>query len=287
MKFGLIANRNRPGVQNALKLFLDWAKKSDSKVLLDENLSDLTADGLSFAPIPSIAGAVDVIVSMGGDGTLLSVARAVGDAGTPILGINIGSLGFMTQLSPTQLPSALDAILAGDYKVEKRMILKAQIEDNGRLEFPYALNDIVIDNGPISRLIDISMAVNGEEIVTYRADGLVISTPTGSTAYNLAVGGPIVNPNLEAMIAAPISSFSLNTRPMIFPESYSLEITVGSQHGVAGLTLDGQVAVELKDGDKVTISRADFSSRFIVFPGNTFYKVLRNKLHWGVRPHSD
>ncbi|MFQ5499977.1 MAG: NAD(+)/NADH kinase [Candidatus Zixiibacteriota bacterium] len=284
MRFGLIANLNRPGAQDAMRSLIDWVKRSNNDLLLSEELLAVAGNDLAFARKDEIASKVDVVVSMGGDGTILSTNRAVGRAGTPILGINLGSLGFLTQLTAKQLVSALEAIVAGKYNIEERMLLEAHVAGRSEPESAFALNDIVVDNGPVSRLIDIVLEVNGEEIVAYRADGLVVSTPTGSTAYNLAVGGPIMNPTMDAVIVAPISAFSLSTRPMILSPGDTLELKIGSQHGVAGLTLDGQVMVELKDTDRVTITRADFRAKFVVFPENTFYKLLRDKLHWGVTP---
>jgi len=204
--------------------------------------------------------------------------------GKPVLGINLGSLGFLTQLTPSQLVPALDAIVEGKYNIEKRMLLKVDVPGNSDLESLYALNDVVINNGPISRLIDIYLSVNGENVVSYRADGLVIATPTGSTAYSLAVGGPIVHPKMEAIITSPISSFSLTTRPMIVSSAETLEIKIHSQHGQAGLTLDGQIMVALDNSDRVIIKKAEQYLKLIVFPENSYYELLKSKLHWGRSP---
>ncbi len=284
MKFGLIANMKRKGAKEAIQSFMSWAEKNKYDLILTDDLKKHYQDHASFKSRSEIASKVDILVSMGGDGTLLSAARAVGSSGIPILGINLGSLGFLTQLTPQQLLPTLDSIVKGNYNLEKRMVLKAESEGLDKVESPFALNDIVVNNGPISRLIDINLSVNGEDIVTYKADGLIISTPTGSTAYSLAVGGPIMHPKMEAIIAAPISSFSLNTRPMIFSPNDKLEIKVVSEHHQAYMTIDGQVNLPLINSKGVVITKADFQTNFIVFPENTFYKVLRNKLHWGFPP---
>ncbi|UCE25537.1 MAG: NAD(+)/NADH kinase [Candidatus Zixiibacteriota bacterium] len=284
MKFGLVANLKRAGAREAIDAILRWADKSKNQVVLCDELKAISGNGITFFPREDIASAVDILVSMGGDGTLLASARAVRDTGTPLLGINLGSLGFLTQLTPQQLLPALDAICEGDYQIEQRMVLQADMAGIKEAESPYALNDIVINNGPVSRLIDINLSVNGEDIVTYKADGLVISTPTGSTAYSLAVGGPIMHPKMEAMIAAPISAFALTTRPMIFSPDDTLEVRIVSDDHKGGLALDGQVMLPIKGSAKVVITRADFHIKFIVFPENTFYKVLKSKLHWGHTP---
>ncbi len=286
MRFGLIANLKRKGALQAIQDFINWADTTGTELILCEELSEISNKKLVFSPRNDIPGKVDIIVSMGGDGTLLATARLVASSGIPVLGINLGSLGFLTQLTPKQLIPALDKIVDGNYQLESRMLLKTEVVGNPSLESPYALNDVVVDNGPVSRIIKINLAVNGEDVVTYLADGLVISTPTGSTAYSLAVGGPIMHPKMEAMIAAPISSFSLSTRPMIFSSNDTLEITIHSEHGEAGLTLDGQVMVPLKTTDKVKIVKADFGVNLIVFPENSYYQLLKNKLHWGISPLS-
>ncbi len=284
MRFGLIANVNRERATETINAFLNWAHQSGHEVVLAEELKDAVAQGPKFLPRHAVASEVDLLVSMGGDGTFLAAARAVGVHGTPLLGINLGSLGFLTQFSERQLEKALAAVAAGEYQIEERMLLKVHVEGKQQLDSPYALNDVVVDNGPIARLIDINLRVNDEDIVTYKADGLIIATPTGSTAYSLAVGGPIMHPKMEAIIAAPISSFSLNTRPMVFSCGDVLELRISSQHGVAGLTLDGQVAAPLIDTDKVVIEKADFRLKLVTFPQYSFYRLLRSKLHWGVTP---
>jgi NAD+ kinase len=288
MRFGLIANLKRSGAQEAIDFFIRWAEKSGNQLILEEKLKKFfhNGNGVKFVSRNDIANGIDILVSMGGDGTLLASARVVGESGVPLLGINLGSLGFLTQLSPQQLLPALDAIIKKEYNIEERMLIKAEVPGIDPAESSYALNDIVIDNGPVSRMIDISLSVNDENIVTYKADGLIISTPTGSTAYSLAVGGPIMHPKMEAMIASPISAFSLTTRPMIFSANDKLEVKVLSPDHPAQLTLDGQVMLPLTDNPKIIITKADFYSKFIVFPGNTFYKVLKSKLHWGFTPYS-
>jgi NAD+ kinase len=284
MRFGVIANLKREGATAALESFLDWSRRKGHDCLFSEQLRDVIPDGLPTAPRHAIASEVDIIISMGGDGTMLAAARAVGRVGTPLLGINLGSLGFLTQLKPRDLLHALDSIVAGQYQIEERMLLRADVQGKPGLESPFALNDVVVDNGPVSRLIDINLKVNGEDIVTYRADGLIISTPTGSTAYALAAGGPIVHPKMRATLVVPISSFSLSTRPMILDPTDVLELRIRSEHGVAGLTLDGQVTAPLIDTDRVIVTQAGFPAKFIVFPENSFYRLVKSKLHWGVSP---
>jgi len=285
MQFGLIANLRRQGAAEAINTFTRWAKEHHESLILSDDLRHTVANHVSFAPASELPNLVDLLVAMGGDGTILSTARLVGSIGTPILGINLGSLGFLTQQTPRELVAALDAIVAGRFKIEERILLKARIAGRDPLPMPYALNDIVLDHGGTTRVLDINLKINGEDVVTYIADGLIIATPTGSTAYNLAVGGPIVCPNMDAMIASPIAAFSLTTRPMILSGRDKLELSVTTPGRKAQLTLDGQVDIEVLEAEKVLIERADFNARFIVFPENSFYKLLRGKLHWGVLPN--
>lgn len=288
MRFGLIANLKRKGAHEAIATVQSWVETHGHELLCcRDQLESVCSKGARSVPREELAEDSDVLISMGGDGTFLASARAVGAAGTPVLGINLGSLGFLTQLRPHQLENALDAIASGEYLIEERMLLKTEIEGRPRLESPYALNDVVIDNGPVARLIDIKLAVNGEELVTYRADGLILATPTGSTAYSLAAGGPILHPTMQAIVVSPIAAFSLSTRPMVFSASDTLEIRIGSEHEVGGLTLDGQVSAPLSDTDRLKITQADFRLKVVVFPTSSFYKVLKEKLHWGISPQAD
>ncbi|MCH7690729.1 MAG: NAD(+)/NADH kinase [candidate division Zixibacteria bacterium] len=284
MRFGLVANLQREGTKQAVSDFLDWSKQSGTEIFLWDGLKAI-APGQSYCSYEELPEKCDVLVSMGGDGTLIHSARAVGDRKTKLLGVNVGSLGFLTQITPQSMIPCLDRIIKGDYSVEERMALTVKIDRTG--ETFQALNEAVVDNGAISRMIDIRLQVNGEDIVNYRCDGLIIATPTGSTAYSLASGGPILHPTMQAIIASPISAFSLTTRPMIFRADDALVLKVRSQHKVASLTVDGQVMRELSDGDIVSIKRADFAYQFISFEENSFYRVCRSKLHWGLLPSGD
>ena len=284
MRFGVVANTKRPGARDALKRFSLWARDKGHQLMASSDLEELGDGSIQYTPRAELPGQADFLVSMGGDGTLLAAARLVGASEVPILGINLGSLGFLTQQASKDLLAALDAIVAGNYRIESRMILKTEVKAGTTLGEPFALNDVVLNNGPISRLIDIELRVNGESIVTYRADGLIIATPTGSTAYSMAAGGPIIQPGMQAIVATPISSFSLNSRPLVFSSDDRLELTTGPGSERPTLTLDGQVMVMLKPEDEVMISRAHFDLKLVVFPESSFYKVLRRKLHWGLGP---
>ncbi len=203
------------------------------------------------------------------------------------MGINLGSLGFLTQLTADEMESALTRVAENDYNIEERLVLKTEVLNDSPLEYPFALNDVVVDKGNVSRVINLSLYANDEYICSYTADGIVISTPTGSTAYSLAVGGPILDPTMQAFIVSPISPFSLATRPIIFPPDSVLEIKVRSEHGNAMLTIDGQVATQFRPIGSIKVSRADHIAKLIRFEENSFYDILRKKLHWGKLPVVD
>ncbi len=285
MRFGLIANLRRVGAHNAIDTLVKWIEQTGHNLCICDDLKSVGKWPGEHVPRSKLASQVDVIVSMGGDGTLLATARAVGSAGTPILGINLGSLGFLTQQTPVQLEASLQAVADNQYQIEERMLLKATTLGRYKLEEPFALNDIVLGRSLHHRILDINLKVNGEDVVTYIADGLIIATPTGSTAYSLAVGGPLIHPKIDAIIAAPIAAFSLATRPMIFSGDDQLELCLTSRNQEAYLTLDGQVGIAIHPAETITITKADFRIRLVTFTGSSYYALLKNKLHWGVPPN--
>ncbi len=287
MRFGVIANYARPYAIETIHFVVEWCQKHDHQIFICDKLPEDEELDVDFIPRDKIGENVDVAISLGGDGTMLATARAVGEKEIPILGINLGHLGFLTQMTPNQLEAALANMVAGNYQTENRLVLKTEIIDGPPLDQPYALNDIVIDKGNISRVINLSLYAGEEYISSYIADGVIIATPTGSTAYSLAVGGPILNPTMEAFIASPISPFSLTSRPLIFPPDHALEVRVRSEHGSAMLTIDGQVAEGFSPTGKIRVSRAEHVVKFIKFAENSFYEILRTKLHWGTLPVVD
>jgi len=287
MRFGIIVNFLRPDAGDAVITAAEWCKKHNHEVYLcDDIISQVKLD-VRVCPRNEIWKFSDVVISMGGDGTILASVRALAGHSRPILGINLGSLGFLTQLTADKLESALNRVVGNDYRIEERLVLKTEVMGESALEYPYALNDVVVDKGNVSRVINLSLYANDEYICSYTADGLVISTPTGSTAYSLAVGGPILDPTMQAFIVSPISPFSLTTRPMIFPPDSILEIKVRSEHGNAMLTIDGQVATKFCPTGSIKVSRADHIAKLIRFSENSFYDILRKKLHWGKLPVVD
>lgn len=284
MRLGIIANRKRPGADEVIKRVIFWAQNYNHEFRLCEDLREFASDASQLSQRSRMAQECDIIVSMGGDGTLLATSRDIGAADTPILGINLGSLGFLTQVSADEVEMRLNEITAGKHRIESRMLLEASVDGDRSGVRHTALNDVVVDRGSLARLIQLDLFVNDEFISTYRADGLVICTPTGSTAYNSAVGGPLLNPNMEAIVASPIAPQSLAARPLLFHGDDVIRVRVTSTQHTCLMTVDGQTSVELANLTQITIRKATHSTRLITFEDNSFYKILRTKLHWAVLP---
>lgn len=287
MLFGIIANRRRQGADEVIKRVIRWTETNGHDYRLADDLRALAIDDSRLSLRSRMAAECDLIVSMGGDGTLLATSREVGSAGTPILGVNLGSLGFLTQVSADEVEPRLRDIVEGKHRIEQRMLLEAVVVDDPEHKQFFALNDVVVDRGSLARLIQLDLFVNDEFISTYRADGLVICTPTGSTAYNSAVGGPLLNPNMEAIVASPIAPQSLAARPLLFHGDDLIRIRVTSTDHACLMTVDGQTSVGVKNQTQIVIRKAPHSTGLITFPDNSFYQILRTKLHWAVLPTTE
>lgn len=232
----------------------------------------------------------DLLVVLGGDGTLLHGAALVADEGVPILGVNLGNLGFLTSCPKEQARHALEQALEGRLRVERRMRFRVQLHRGGAGQAPptetiirYACNDVVISQGALARLIDFEAFLDGHRLSTYRADGLIIATPTGSTAYNLAAGGPILSPELEGMVLSPICPHTLTHRPLVVPASARLCVQLGESARHVMLTLDGQWGTDLSQRDRVEVHAAHRPLLLLRSGEASYFEVLRTKLHWGER----
>ncbi len=225
---------------------------------------------------------LDFIVVMGGDGTLLSVARHYALLGVPILGVNVGGLGFLTEVSLDELFPSMEQILVGKFEVEERMMLTARLWRQGEVFWEeLVLNDAVINKGALARIVELTTWIDGEYLTTYRADGLIVSTPTGSTAYTMSAGGPIAYPTLRHIILLPICPFTLSNRPIILPDTVSVAVTFEEKVQDAYLTIDGQVGQALQPEDRVEISVAPHNLKLILSPHRSYFEILRTKLGWG------
>jgi NAD+ kinase len=232
---------------------------------------------------------IHVALSLGGDGTLLRTARFIDGAAVPILGVNLGRLGFLTSCSAQEMSSALAAVVAGDYDVDERMALRGEAThgDGTPREDWQALNDIVMHKGGFARMLSVRVAVDGEMLGTYNCDGIVVASPTGSTAYSLSAGGPLVTPSLDSIILTPISAHALAIRPIVLPPTVTLTLESEGGPEEVLITVDGQAGTQLAYGDVLTVRRAARAVRIVRFPGNSFFDRLRVKLGWGGLPARD
>lgn len=236
-------------------------------------------------PFTESTGKVDLVVVLGGDGTLLAAARVLGERAVPILGVNLGSLGFLTEISSDELYRALEDVLANRYRVESRMRLEVTaLRGERTLGRFLALNDAVIGKSALSRMIDLETLADGSPVTTYHADGLILATPTGSSAYSLSAGGPLLLPEFEAIVLTPICPHTLTQRPLVLPQTSRIEVRVhAARGGDVHLTVDGQVGHALLEGDRVCVRRSEHPLRMLVPPARNRFEVMRAKLRWGER----
>jgi NAD+ kinase len=279
----IFAKVHDPRCQDVAVELITWLEGKGLTPLVEPHLSRhlQVREGAGIADIPESA---DLVVVLGGDGTLISVARLVGNREVPILGVNLGSLGFLTEITLDELYPALESCLSGDYRVSERMMLRAGIVRNGEeIQTHRVLNDVVINKGALARIVDLETTVSGGYLTTFKADGLIISTPTGSTGYSLAAGGPIIHPALECLVVTPICPHTLTNRPIVVDAGATVTVTLKSTHEDVFITLDGQVGMELKPGDSIRVERAEHRTRLVVSRSKDYFEVLRTKLKWGER----
>jgi NAD+ kinase len=285
-KCGIVANKRKPDVAKLVAGLAAWLEARHVAPLVWDDLAGML-DRTDLRPLDEVGGESDIVIAVGGDGTLLRAARAVGDRLIPVLGVNVGSLGFLTEVTVDEMYESLNEILGGGFHYEDRMNVDGTVfRDGEKIASVTALNDIVINKGALSRVIEVKIAVDCSYVTTYTADGLIISTPTGSTAYSLSAGGPIVNPAMEALIATPICPHTLAVRPMILAPTQEISVDLWAGHSLHGepevtLTVDGQVGFDLLSGDRIVFTRSEQKTRLVLSGYRSFYGVLSSKLKWG------
>jgi NAD+ kinase len=278
---GIIA-KNIPAAHQAVRKLASWLGKRGKKVFIDSEIAAaVNMRGHDRTEIPAL---VDMLIVLGGDGTLLSAARYVADAHTavPIFGVNLGSLGFMAEVSLDELYRNLEKAIAGKLETEDRIMLSASVIRKGRRLARYrVLNDAVINKGALARMMELKVSVNGGFLTTLRADGLIVATPTGSTAYSLSAGGPIIHPTIHCFVVTPICPHTLSNRPIALPDNVAVSICLTSQSEDVSLTLDGQIGFRLEPNDIVEIKKSRYKLKLIKHPAKSYYDILRTKLKWG------
>ncbi len=278
-RIGIVAKRGEPEAVKAVRDLLQWKKGNDFRFFLEKDVASVLK--MKGYPRNEIPGRSDIIIVFGGDGTLLSVARLVGDRGVPILGVNLGGLGFITEISRGEVRREIDKVFSGKFGFEERIMLLADvIRGNKKVIQHNAFNDIVLHKSALSRMFELELSINNRYVSTFRADGLIVSTPTGSTAYSLSAGGPILYPTLESFLMTPICPHTLASRPIVLPDTFVLEASIKNGDNIY-LTLDGQVGFPLKVRDRIKIRKADYKTKFIVLHDRDYFQILRTKLKWG------
>ena len=280
-KIGIIAKLNDEAAAAVLKDLCAWLTGQGLDFCMDNMTAKLIGEKSSHrkSDIPEMA---DLIVVLGGDGTLLSVARLLVDFEKPLLGVNLGSLGFLTEVPSDEMIETLKRVFKGDVRFEKRLLLKVRVLRQGELvASSYCLNDVVVSKGTLARMIRLHIMVDGQFMTGLRADGLIVATPTGSTAYCLSAGGPIVHPENDVITLAPISPHVLTHRPVVLSGKSRIEIRLVSEEEASMVTFDGQVGFSLRADDVIEVTAAEKPLNLIVSPERNYYEVLRTKLKWG------
>lgn len=254
----------------------------DRRIVAEPHLAE--ALGWTVVPEDTLMAEADLVIVLGGDGTLIRAARLLKGRGVPLLGVNLGSLGFMTEIPRSDVYAVVEQTLKGEARFDSRMKLTCRLLRGGKLLVEEdALNDVVLNKGALARISDFEMSVDGEHVTTYKADGVIIATPTGSTAYSLSAGGPIVHPSIEGMLVTPICSHALTQRPILAPPERTIRLVLHGENADVYLTLDGQSGHTLASGDTVEILRSPHRVQLVRNPERSYFSILREKLHWGER----
>jgi len=288
-RIGIIAKQNKPEAIPLARNLVEWLRTKKIEVYMEEGMAKqfhppLAGPHLNSIGREDIPKNVEMIIVLGGDGTLLSVARLVGDHDVPILGVNLGGLGFLTEITLEELYRVLAKVVQGDFVTDERVVLNASVIRRGeRMAEFIVLNDAVINKGALARIIDLETTINGEYLTTFKSDGLILSTPTGSTAYNLSAGGPIVYPSLHCIIITPICPHTLTNRPIMIPDDVEIRAMLKTKQQEVILTLDGQQGFTLEFEDVVEVKKAEGHIFLIKSPYRHYFEVLREKLKWGER----
>jgi NAD+ kinase len=283
-KIGIIANVEKGKSAECTIQLRDWARAKGITVLFEEGIAGKIGEpkGMDRRELASL---VDLLVVLGGDGTILRTVRFVSEYNIPIVGINLGEFGYLTEVNLNEMFSALELIVKGEYQTEKRMMLDITVYlGTETVRQQSILNDVVITRGNLSRILNLETTVNERYLTTFRADGIIISTPTGSTAYNISAGGPIVFPEQDSFIINPICPFTLTNRPIIVPDSVEIKVITWTKGQGAILTLDGQVSYTMKSGDSMIVRKSPYVTNLVSSPHRDYMEILRTKLRWGGSP---
>ena len=286
-RIGVVVKPHQPDALDTLCRLTEWLKERGIQLvgqpeIAHEQIKQKTGCTVEIVKDEELAPAVDLILVLGGDGTVISTARMVGDIQVPVIGVNYGGLGYLAEFPIEELFAALESILAGEYKVQKREMLAVELWRGEELiTRNRVLNDVVVNKSALARIIEIEAYLDSQFVNLFRADGLIVATPTGSTAYNLSAGGPVIYPSMNAVVITPICPFTLSNRPIVVPYGSLIEIRLMTDKEEVALTLDGQVGFPLKVGDRIVISKSNTTFNLVQPPNRNYFDVLRDKLKWG------
>lgn len=283
-RVGIISKPKKAEVGEIVPGLLKWLHERSVEAFIDRETGAIMETNERCLSRNEMPSQVDLLIVLGGDGTLLAAARALNRKPVPILAVNLGALGFLTEITREELYPTLEMVVAGNYQTDHRVQIEGELIRADEILTPFlALNDVVLNKGAIARILDFELRVNGEKVSTYKSDGLIVSTPTGSTAYSLAAGGPIVTPSVEAFLVTPICAHTLTHRPLVLPNSVNIEVTVKSLREAAYLTVDGQVGIAAHSEDVLRVRKADSSVELVRPPAMPYFEILQKKLKWGER----
>ena len=284
-KVGVVAKIQYPDTKAVLEKLIPWLAQQEKEVFIDADTASILPKEIQPQKMykkSKIPALVDAMIVLGGDGTLLSVARLVEGRNIPIIGVNLGGLGFLTEVTLEEIYTTLDKLFKGEFVPDRRLILKAHVyRQVERVVQSYCLNDTVVSKGTQARMIKLEIFINGQFVTSLRGDGLIIATPTGSTAYSLSAGGPIINPSVDALILTPICPHTLTNRPIVIPASAKIETILKSKDEGTMVTFDGQVGFTLRHDDVVEIGASEHKIILARAPEKNYYEILRTKLKWG------
>jgi NAD+ kinase len=281
---GIVCKPVQKIVASVVPPLIEWLRTHGIDVFIDQETQGCIQPPEKALTREALAENIDLLIVLGGDGTLLSAARALTTHELPILAVNLGGLGFMTSVTLDEMYPLLEQVLAGQHRVSRRMMLQAEILRKGQEpERLCALNDAVANKAALARMLDFDVYVNREHVGRYRADGIIVATPTGSTAYSLAAGGPIIDPNIDAFVITPICPHMLTNRPLVIPDSSRIDLDFAPAQEPVYVTLDGQLGFQLDAKDRVTITKSANRVSLIRPPSKTYFEILRSKLRWGER----
>ena len=280
---GLLVRDNREEIVKLSKELSTWASSNQHKILYEANTAKLLKQNENSLSADELAKQSELIITLGGDGTLISIARHAAESKTAILGVNFGNLGFLTEITPNELISTLDDLMLGKVDYAERSMLQVDVVRKSKSIFStQAINDVVVQKGSRNSLINLDLISDGEDVMRIRADGIIFSTPTGSTAYSLAAGGSIVHPFVSAILVTPICPHSLTNRPLMLPDSSKLVLRIPEYSGEVFVSVDGQQSNPLKTGDEVVLKQSESKLKFVHSLTRGYFEILRTKLNWGL-----